>query len=429
VADLRPLALLVEAAVIERVVVVGSPPHDARDLDVLAHPGAMRQLEETLAAAGFDQRGHTWARFGSGRAEVVDLLPAAGCGLPAPAVDALFDQAVPLPGFRYVCLPAAHHVLLLLAWRLGPTPGRLSVRRAARVDAAIAADPAAWAAAAGEASVWAAGEGLAALRSVHAGHGSSPVRPPRPLRARARLARRRRGRLVALSGLDGAGKSTLARALAEALGVLGYDARVEWTRITYNPSLDVIARPVKRALAAVTRARPSPGGASVSSTAAYPPPVGGSVPGLAVGSSPAMELRRRSRLVDRVWVTIVALANAWSLGPGTRRHLRRGQMVIRDRYVLDSTVGLFDRYGSSHRWPARLIGWLTPRPACAFYLDVRAETALARKPEEWDLAALARHRASYLEWAPVLGASVIDADRPWAEVFAEVATLVWRACP
>src|SRR5205085_7646797 len=84
-----------------------------------------------------------------------------------------------------------------------------------------------------------------AIREELATAGAAAAR----LRAwRSVTARPRTGPVVSFSGLDGSGKSSQAQALRDALLQLGYDVAVKWTRISYNPSLDVIAAPVKRVL-------------------------------------------------------------------------------------------------------------------------------------------------------------------------------------
>src|SRR5439155_25720630 len=58
--------------------------------------------------------------------------------------------------------------------------------------------------------------------------------------------RPRRGTVITLSGLDGAGKSSQAAALCETLDRLGYDVETAWTRINWDDLIWRIGPPLKR---------------------------------------------------------------------------------------------------------------------------------------------------------------------------------------
>jgi thymidylate kinase len=320
-------------------------------------------------------------------------------------LDELFTQATPLPSLERVCAPAPHHELLILARRLGRSPGPLSEKHAARIDSALQLDPDAWEKAAAIAAHWRAGPQLAALRRLRAtGAGRRQLRWwPR---------RHRRGTVIALCGLDGAGKSTQTELLAAALAKLGYDVSTEWTRITYNSALATIALPVK-ALLGVDRAE-----RVRSSTES-------------ADRNPAHRLRQRSRLVGHAWVTIVAVLNALALRRTSQHHLRRGRVLIRDRYLLDSTVQLVDRYGAGRelRLQRALLTRLAPRCARCYFLDVNPDTAYRRKPEHFDTSDLIRQRELYLRFLDPLEGIRIDGERPAEETFAEIAGDVWLHLP
>ena len=150
--------------------------------------------------------------------------------------------------------------------------------------------------------------------------------------------------MVALSGVDGSGKSTQARLLAEALWALGHETVIEWSRITFESSLQRIARPVKALLRLGRReampARAGTGRAGTGGAGASDPHEDASDPHEGAADARARSLRQRSRLIGGVWAGIVATANARTLRKASRRHLRAGRIVVRDRYVLDSVVQL-----------------------------------------------------------------------------------------
>jgi thymidylate kinase len=125
---------------------------------------------------------------------------------------------------------------------------------------------------------------------------------------------------------------------------------------------------------------------------------------------------------------VIAFANAWSQRRLTRPHLRRGAVVICDRYTLDSVVALRYEYGRGRRFrPQRaLISAVSPTPRRAYYLDVSPETAFERK-REWGVEWLAGHRDIYLEEASPLKVRVLDGELPREEICAQIAADVWQA--
>jgi thymidylate kinase len=219
--------------------------------------------------------------------------------------------------------------------------------------------------------------------------------------------------IIALSGLDGAGKSSHAELLTAALAELGITATSRWTRFGENRSLEAIAAPIKRLL----RGRRRPESSA--------PPSDEGPPSL---DDPATALRSRNALITHVWATVVAVANARRHRQATRDGLRSADVVICDRYVLDSIVQLRDRYGPSRRLggQARLIRLLSPKPLAAFYFDITPETALARKADWFGIEELRQQAALYREELGRLGVSVIPGEGPRDEVAADLILAVWR---
>lgn len=408
-ADLRGVAAELSAALPEPVVVLGSPPHDARDLDLLVRPAAAAALADWLPTAGFRPHGDGWLRVAGGTTAVVDLAPAEQLGLPPDRLAALHEHGRPVVGAEHLLLPAPEHVLLLLARRLLGSGGRLDVRRLARARQALVDDPDALSSARDEAPTWGCAGGLALLAAELEGGPVAraerrqalvadgvPVAAPwrdavRPLVPR----RRRRGVVVAVSGLDGSGKSTLTAGLLEALEALDVDAAVLWHRLSYGRLLVLLAAPAK---AAGRLLRRRGAGEPVAAVA-------GAASGRAESHGPAWG--------GRAWPLVVTLVHVLTAGPATRWHLRRGRVVLRDRYVLDAAVHLADRYGDAAPRSVHLplLRRGLPRPARAWFLDVRAEEARRRKPEQFSVAELAAQRALYLEHAPLLQVAVLDGTR------------------
>ena len=196
---------------------------------------------------------------------------------------------------------------------------------------------------------------------------AGPAGPPASPRAATKLAVR--GVSVALLAPDGAGKSTLVRALA------AYPSLPVWTAY-----LGLYPRSARR----------------------FP------VPGVGF---------------------LFRVVRQWGHYLLARWHQARGMIVVFDRYPYDARLpprrigGRLDRL---RRW---LLGRVLPSPDLAIVLDAPAEVLRSRKDEQ-DIDELRRQRGSYLSLAGRLPCPtvVVDAGRSEPEVRREVADLIWREC-
>jgi thymidylate kinase len=424
---------IVERAGGRRVLVFGSLPPAGRDLDLLVRSPERVALEKRLGAEGFERRGGQWVRFSGCSLELVDLVAAEGWGLPNKERQLLFDEAVPLDGFSRAVRPAPHHALLILARRVAESGGEIDDKRRERIRGALGEDPAAWDRARGCAGAWSATESLDLLETTY----KSGVPATRRRRATAIAERLRgarsspvayvtawkrtlggsdEGAVVAFSGLDGSGKSSQAEALRLNLERLGYPAVVVWTRLSYNPLLNVVARPVKRAMLWVR---------GVDDPAASPETVADAE----TKWRAAKDIRSGSAALTFVWATIVALANAGTQRRTTRYHLARRRIVICDRYCLDSSVHLRYRYGESHtfRFQTRLVKTLSPKPLREYLLEIPGEVALQRKAEQYDLKQLKLQARLYREESRAYSVTHLDATRAREDLCEEISRDVWRA--
>jgi len=385
---------IVDASAPGPVLVFGSLPGAGRDLDLLVRDDDLDALGEVLRSEGFRNRGDEWVQFAGGSADAVDLVPASAWGLPAAELEALFVEARPVDDCARLVRPAPHHDLLILARLTGVGP--LSDKRRARLEDAVAADPRAWERARRAAPAWRLSRELANLRNG----GEHGRRLPRP----------RRPKVIALSGIDGSGKSSQAELLRDALERLGYDAAVEWSPYGQNAWLGYLAVPVKTLLGRTRRY-----------AAAEPKETG-------LERTSGTALRERSPAVNYVWSAVVTLANGLTQLGTIARHTRHGRVVVYDRYALDSTVQLRFRYGLDGRFALhrKLIGLLAPKPVASFYLDIPAETSLARKDDRWTLADLEQQANLYREEVGRNGTVWLDGLRPRDELAAEIAEAVWR---
>jgi thymidylate kinase len=227
-----------------------------------------------------------------------------------------------------------------------------------------------------------------------------PAASPAPLpglRSLLRRPRRRRRLAVAVSGVDGAGKSELCRVLAEDLHRLGVPVSVVWTRPGMRLGiLDRLARTGKRALGH------------------------GGETGLrrVAGGEDPRRVRSRRGMTGWTWAFLVTAAFVRDV----RRQWRRARgVVLFDRHLVDALVTLDVAYGGVglglHR---AMVRRLVPDAALTIYLDVPAEIAARRKPEDlFAPAVLRRQLEAYerrLEEAPA--ARRLDATTPPGEVAA-----------
>jgi thymidylate kinase len=405
-------ARLVDGAAGGAVVVLGSLPPGGRDLDVLARGPEREAIEHALTDAGFAERSGEYANF-SGRAGFAVEVLAAEEYLPRAALDELWSQALPLEGMQWLRRPSPAHGLLLLASVL-EGERMLSARRAARLEKIELDEPDVWQMAGDMAASWEAIDSLKSLRSIARQRAAGGAhRPPLPRRARTALANSTRGprghagMLVSLSGIDGAGKSTQARRLADTLGAMGVPIDVVWNDVQGSQVLDAVAEPIKRGLrlAGVQLAplseRPTPGAPSGPQARAAPAglrPLWGS---LATASGAI--LQRRSAL--RAYLT--------------------GQVMVFDRGPLDLAVRMEVLYRTRIEEHRRLVQRLAPRAGLAFLLDIPAEESLSRKDDIW-LADQLREQASlYRELAPGFGVRRVDGTRDPDDIAAELAREVW----
>lgn len=163
--------------------------------------------------------------------------------------------------------------------------------------------------------------------------------------------------VVAFSGVDGSGKSTLSRLVARNLEQAGVPVSRVWARPGLRIGwLSSLARAGKKLLGH----DPSPGVERVG------------------GGVPAGDLVSRHGIVGWTWAMLVTLSFLMDVH---RQHVKGRGVLLYDRHLLDALVTLDFVYGGAdlhlHRAVVRRG---LPKPRLSVYLDVPAEVALARKP-------------------------------------------------
>src|SRR2546427_9928639 len=173
---------------------------------------------------------------------------------------------------------------------------------------------------------------------------------------RSPLRVRKRGMLVAFSGVDGSGKTTQVKLLEESFRRINVDViriRSRWRPVLSLPLLVILRR---LGYARVHRA----GGVYIVET----------------------RLPHRGGL-SSLWCILTQIENIVKTGVKLVFPLLLGRTVICDRYALDMVV---DGMAGLHDVPGRTrLGFqllrLLPRPNFAFFMDIDPEVAFKRKPD------------------------------------------------
>ena len=453
-----PSAELVDAAAVDRVLVHGSPPGEGRDLDLLARPDSESSVRAALVRAGYRSADRRLVRFRQGTCEQVELFPADWWSLPTAEVAALFDEAVPLPGFNHLVRPSPVHTLLIVARRVVEGVGYLDEKRRRYVEWAVSEDPKVWDHAAERAESWNGGRSLELLeRLVGRGFVPATVRAriiDDRLResgrstiqahletARQLVPRRRQPVVVALSGLDGSGKSTQARLLVDTFDRIGINCAIEWAKLGEDRRLWIVRRWGKRIVSpivALRRRRLRPTGSGSASSVGIDDSVPAKsdrsvIPDAMRQPSPrdgARELRESSHALSAAWAAIALGSIIWTYRRQVFRYGGRVKVLVYDRYVLDSAVHLRWRYkvdGPAAKVLTNLLVRLAPTPVRSFYLELPSGTAQSRKMED-RLEDLDEHVSLYRQ--ALLGPAgndviVLDATLPIEELAAVIAESVW----
>lgn len=215
---------------------------------------------------------------------------------------------------------------------------------------------------------------------------------------------------VALIGPDGAGKTTISRALEDALNI-----PVRTIYMGVNLDASGLMLPTTRLVHALRRSR-----GLESKRDHAPAPVDSSPP--SVIERMKESLRAGLRLVN--WV-----AEEWLRQSAAWYYKSRGSVVVFDRhfffdyYLHDISPGQ-DSLPVTRRIHGFLLNRIYPKPDLVICLDAPAEVLFARKPEG-TLESLERRRREYLQMRPLFANFVlVDASRPLDEVTRVVATTI-----
>jgi dTMP kinase len=216
--------------------------------------------------------------------------------------------------------------------------------------------------------------------------------------------------IIALSGVDGAGKTTQLELLAGALEARGLRTVPFWYRPGYSRELDALR-------AAVRRLRPA------------------ALPRQGDGSGGRERAFGRPR-VRQAWVAVALVDALLQYALKVRALSHAGRVVLCDRYLADGALDLVLRFPELAAAAERgfaLVRAASPRPDAALLLDLpfdEVQRRLAAKDEPFpDAPAMLRARYDrYRAWAAEGRFEVVDAGRSvdavHGDVMARLAPLV-----
>lgn len=224
--------------------------------------------------------------------------------------------------------------------------------------------------------------------------------------------------LICFTGIDGSGKTLQARRLVARLNETGHPARYAWAG-----GRAYLTRPLIWAAKRVLKAP-------------APRPAGGGGAGGGGAAAYRSYLGATRRLLGRGWLRaawrhVSLIEHAAEILAVTLPHLRRGRIVVCDRYIYDSLIGIAVLAGAPPEDMPRAMRlpplYRLPRPDIWLLIDLPAPVAFARRGDVVDLEFLERRAPLYRAAAAALGAHVVDGAQPPDAVAAEVWRLVQPA--
>ncbi len=214
----------------------------------------------------------------------------------------------------------------------------------------------------------------------------------------------RSGIIVALSGVESAGKSTQLKHLLDELTAGGSRCVSLWTRPGYTPRIGIL----KRAIRWLTgKKKDSPDAESQGP-----------------GEYPKRASSFRSPMKRWLWLSAGMLELLWIYGVHLRLLQLRGKVVLCDRYLLDCLVDyrtFFPDQRVERSWLGRLLRRFAVKPDASFLLLIPAKESLARneirsRHHREKLEVLDTRVMHYRNLAEELEVEIVDGTRSIVEI-------------
>lgn len=211
--------------------------------------------------------------------------------------------------------------------------------------------------------------------------------------------------LIALSGIDGAGKSTQLEKLKYFFSSADQETVTLWTRGGYTPGINRI-KDLSRKFAGKKL-----------------PPSG--------NSSQREQILGRS-WVQKVWLTLAILDLVRIYGIHVRIWLWRDKVVICDRFLWDTLIDfkILFPHVAVEQWNLwRFLVWITPRPALQCLLMIPLELSESRCAQKYepfpDTPERRRRRyALYAQASPLYNWRKIDSTQTVESVFSDIESML-----
>jgi thymidylate kinase len=215
------------------------------------------------------------------------------------------------------------------------------------------------------------------------------------------------GLLISLSGIDGCGKSTIARQLQEYFSSeCELPSSTLWCKFGAHPFSKLhISDSIKRA--------------------SFPAPHPLSFPILGERGGRGVSEGCFGAPFPQTYARILLLLHFAHIFFAVRQKLLRGELIICDRYIFDTAVDLQQEFQYSTEKIRHILSirWL-PMPDFKFWLDLPERAAYQRKPDTESVMFLRERRALYRAIAQEFDLHVIDASRPLELVLNQVVEII-----